>query len=139
MSPCSARVLWSVLALFSTATTTPIAFAAPLRNVVVIVADDLGMQLGCYGDTVAKTPNLDRRAAEGIRFQRGCCTTASCSAIRSVLVSGLYNHATGRSRADLPMPRRRCTSRRPAFDRRWRQTGASAAVSSIGDEFSDAK
>ena len=64
-------------------------------NVVLIVADDLGYQLGCYGDKVAKTPNLDQLAAEGIRFQQAYCTTASCSASRSVLLSGLYNHATG--------------------------------------------
>lgn len=69
--------------------------AAAHRNVVLIVADDLGFQLGCYGDSVAQTPNLDRLAAEGTRFKRAYCTTASCSASRSVLLSGLYNHATG--------------------------------------------
>ena len=71
------------------------ALAAPQRNVVIIVADDLGFQLGCYGDKVAKTPNVDRLAAQGVRFTRAYCTTASCSASRSVLMSGLYNHATG--------------------------------------------
>jgi len=69
--------------------------AAGNPNVVVIVADDLGFQLGCYGDKVAKTPNLDRLAAEGTRFTRAYCTTASCSASRSVILSGLHNHATG--------------------------------------------
>ena len=71
------------------------ATAAAPRNVVVIVADDLGYQLGCYGDKAAKTPHLDQLAAEGIRFQQAYCTTASCSASRSVLLTGLYNHATG--------------------------------------------
>ncbi len=65
------------------------------KNVVVIVMDDLGFQAGCYGNKVAKTPGIDRLAAEGIRFTRAGCTTASCSASRSVLMSGLYNHATG--------------------------------------------
>jgi N-sulfoglucosamine sulfohydrolase len=65
------------------------------RNVVLIVADDLGLQLGCYGDKLARTPNLDRLAASSTRFTRACCTTASCSASRSVLLTGLYNHATG--------------------------------------------
>ncbi len=64
-------------------------------NVVLIVADDLGYQLGCYGDKVARTPNLDRLAADGTRFTRAYCTTASCSASRSVLMTGLYNHAIG--------------------------------------------
>lgn len=65
------------------------------KNVVVIVADDLGWQLGCYGDKQAKTPNIDKLAAEGVRFTRAYCTTASCSASRSVLMTGLFNHATG--------------------------------------------
>lgn len=65
------------------------------RNVVVIVADDLGWQLGCYGDKQAKTPHIDKLAAEGVRFTRAYCTTASCSASRSVLMTGLFNHATG--------------------------------------------
>lgn len=69
--------------------------AKPLRNVVVVVADDMGLQAGCYGDPVAKTPNLDRLAAEGTLFTRAHCTTASCSASRSVILTGLYNHATG--------------------------------------------
>ncbi|MBI1346528.1 sulfatase-like hydrolase/transferase [bacterium] len=64
-------------------------------NVVIIVADDLGFQLGCYGDKLAKTPNIDALAAQGTRFTRAYCTTASCSASRSVILSGLYNHATG--------------------------------------------
>ena len=71
------------------------AWAASQRNVIVIVADDLGKQLGCYGDKLAKTPNVDRLAAQGVRFNRAYCTTASCSASRSVLMSGLHNHATG--------------------------------------------
>lgn len=68
--------------------------AAP-RNVVVIVADDLGRQLGCYGDGVARTPHFDRLAAEGTRFEWAFCTTSSCSPSRSVILSGLHNHASG--------------------------------------------
>lgn len=65
------------------------------KNVVVIVADDLGFQLGCYGDPVARTPGIDRLAAAGTRFTRAYCTTASCSASRSVLMTGQFNHTTG--------------------------------------------
>lgn len=64
-------------------------------NVVLFVVDDQGFQAGCYGDPLIKTPGLDRLAASGTRFTRGYCTTASCSASRSVLMTGLYNHATG--------------------------------------------
>ena len=65
------------------------------KNVVLIVADDLGHQIGCYGDTVAKTPSLDALAADGTLFTRAFCTTASCSPSRSVLLSGMHNHANG--------------------------------------------
>lgn len=69
--------------------------AVPRRNVLLIVADDLGFQIGAYGDKVTRTPGLDRLAATGVRFTRAHCTTASCSASRSVLMTGLHNHATG--------------------------------------------
>ena len=65
------------------------------RNVVLFVVDDQGFQAGCYGNKAIKTPSIDRLAAEGTRFTRAFCTTASCSASRSVLMTGLYNHATG--------------------------------------------
>jgi len=65
-------------------------------NVVLIVSDDHGRHtLGCYGNPVIKTPNLDALAAEGVRFTNAFCTTASCSASRSVILTGMYNHANG--------------------------------------------
>lgn len=65
------------------------------KNVVLFVVDDQGFQAGCYGNEAIRTPNIDRLAAEATRFSRAYCTTASCSASRSVLMTGLYNHATG--------------------------------------------
>ncbi len=65
-------------------------------NIVLIVGDDHGRgDLGCYGHAVIKTPNIDKLAAEGTRFTNAFCTTASCSPSRSVILSGLYNHANG--------------------------------------------
>jgi N-sulfoglucosamine sulfohydrolase len=65
-------------------------------NIVLIVADDHGTgDLGCYGNQAVKTPNLDYLASEGVRFNQAHCTSASCSASRSVILTGLYNHATG--------------------------------------------
>ena len=65
-------------------------------NVVLIVSDDHGLDaLGCYGNKVIKTPNLDKLAAEGTRFTHAFCTTASCSASRSVILTGMHNHSTG--------------------------------------------
>jgi N-sulfoglucosamine sulfohydrolase len=74
--------------------TTSGAQAAP-RNVVLFVTDDQGQDAGCYGNKVLQTPHLDRLAAEGTRFPHAFCTTASCSASRSVILTGLHNHANG--------------------------------------------
>lgn len=65
------------------------------KNVLLMIADDLGLHTGAYGDKTARTPNLDRLATEGVRFTNAFCTTASCSASRSVIHSGLHNHSNG--------------------------------------------
>lgn len=65
-------------------------------NIILIVADDHGTDaLGCYGNPVIKTPALDALANDGIRFTNAFCTTPSCSPSRSVILSGLHNHANG--------------------------------------------
>ena len=64
-------------------------------NVVLMVADDHGCDTGCYGNAAAATPNLDRLAADGVRFTNAFCTTASCAASRSVILTGVQNHANG--------------------------------------------
>src|SRR5262245_3490424 len=68
--------------------------AAP-RNVVMFVTDDQGQDAGCYGNSVIKTPHLDALAADATRFTHAYCTTASCSASRSVMLTGLFSHANG--------------------------------------------
>jgi N-sulfoglucosamine sulfohydrolase len=65
------------------------------KNVLLLIADDLGLHTGAYGDKTARTPHLDSLAREGVRFTHAFCTTASCSASRSVIHSGLHNHANG--------------------------------------------
>lgn len=65
------------------------------RNIVFFVTDDESPTLGCYGDAVAVSPAADALAADGTLFTHAYATTASCSASRSVLLSGLHNHATG--------------------------------------------
>ncbi|MCA8985736.1 MAG: sulfatase [Planctomycetaceae bacterium] len=81
-----------LIALITCCTNSP---AAEKRNVVLFVADDHGFQLGAYGDNIARSPGIDRLAAEGTKFTRAYCTTASCSASRSVIMSGMHNHAIG--------------------------------------------
>ncbi|MDX2442971.1 MAG: sulfatase [Bacteroidales bacterium] len=59
-------------------------------NILWIVADDLGTDLGCYGDPVVYTPNLDNLAANGIRYTNFYTVTAVCSPSRSALITGMY-------------------------------------------------
>jgi N-sulfoglucosamine sulfohydrolase len=77
---------------------TPAAFPAgpaqAARHIVVVVADDHGQDTGAYGHPVLRTPNLDALASDGVLFRHAYATTASCSASRSVILSGLHNHRT---------------------------------------------
>jgi N-sulfoglucosamine sulfohydrolase len=65
------------------------------RNVIFIITDDESPTLGCYGDPVAVTPAIDAIAKDGLIFRNAFATTASCSASRSVVMSGLHNHRNG--------------------------------------------
>ncbi|NOX55961.1 MAG: sulfatase-like hydrolase/transferase, partial [Planctomycetes bacterium] len=64
----------------------------PLRpNIVLIVADDLGWTgLGCYGSDFYETPNIDRLAAQGMRFVNGFANASNCAPSRASLMSGQY-------------------------------------------------
>jgi len=63
-------------------------------NILLVIADDQGLDAGCYGGVV-KTPNLDRLAAEGTLFTQGYASVSSCSPSRSVLYTGLFSHSNG--------------------------------------------
>ncbi|CAA6676295.1 MULTISPECIES: sulfatase [unclassified Lentimonas] len=70
--------------------------AAQKPNIILFVTDDHGMDaLGCYGNPVIQTPNMDKLAENGVRFTNAYCTSASCAASRSVILTGKYGHATG--------------------------------------------
>src|SRR5262245_6603676 len=65
-------------------------------NVVIILADDMGYgDLGVYGSTLNKTPNLDRLAAEGVRMTDFRVPSALCTPSRGALLTGLYPPRTG--------------------------------------------
>ena len=71
------------------------AFGAERKNVLFLIADDLGMQVGCYGDAVAKTPNIDALAKTGTRFTHGFASVSSCSPSRATLLTGMPTHQCG--------------------------------------------
>ncbi|MBO0796432.1 MAG: sulfatase-like hydrolase/transferase, partial [Ktedonobacteraceae bacterium] len=81
--------------LHNQAPLSPTKMAPPTRNVLLLIADDLGRQVGCYGSRVCETPHIDQLATEGTRFTRGFASTASCSGSRSTIYTGLHTHQNG--------------------------------------------
>ena len=60
-------------------------------NVILILADDLGYgDLGCFGQKLIKTPNIDRLSAEGMRFTQAYAGTTVCAPSRCTLMTGLH-------------------------------------------------
>ena len=64
-------------------------------NILLIVSEDNGPELGCYDEPFVQTPVLDRLAAEGTRFERAYVPQAGCSQSRAALLTGLYPHQNG--------------------------------------------
>ena len=84
------RATLAAIALIALIASSQTISAAP--NIVLIVADDLGVEgLGCYGGTSYKTPALDRLAREGLRFTHAYAQPL-CTNTRTQLMTGLYNH-----------------------------------------------
>ncbi len=90
----ASNVLALIFAIVCTLSAPATATAAE-RNVIFIITDDESPTLGCYGDKAAVTPAIDAIAADGLIFRNAFATTASCSASRSVVMSGLHNHRNG--------------------------------------------
>ncbi|MEZ5944131.1 MAG: arylsulfatase [Planctomycetaceae bacterium] len=74
-----------LFALVSTAS------AAQRPNIIVIMADDLGYgDVSCYGAEMVQTPNIDKLAAEGLKFTSGYCSASTCTPTRYSLLTGTY-------------------------------------------------
>ncbi len=77
-------------------------------NIVLIFAEDIGPDLGCYGLKCVSTPNVDRLAAEGILYRNAHTTAPVCSTSRSAIMTGMYQNAIGahqhRTAGKKPLP-----------------------------------
>lgn len=74
-------------------------------NIVFIIGDDISAEdIGCYGNTKIRTPNIDRMAREGMKFTNFYLTASSCSPSRTSILTGRYPHNTGAAELHTPLP-----------------------------------
>ena len=64
-------------------------------NIVWIIPDDMSANFSCYGETAISTPNVDRLAADGVKFTNAYVTAPVCSTCRSAFITGMYQTSTG--------------------------------------------
>ena len=80
-----------VLCVLGLLVPTPSTHASPQPNIILILVDDLGwMDLSCQGSRYYETPNLDRLAAQGMRFTNAYAACAVCSPTRAAVQTGRY-------------------------------------------------
>ena len=64
-------------------------------NILWISLEDTSPRFGCYGDSIARTPNIDHLAAGGTRFPNAFCTAGVCAPSRSAIITGMYQTSIG--------------------------------------------
>jgi len=96
--------LWFLACLGTACLTAPA--SQPARpNFIFIIADDMAWDdCGAFGNPKIRTPNIDRLAHEGMRFERAFVTASSCSPSRSSLITGRYPHSTDAEQLHWPLP-----------------------------------
>ena len=103
--PLLAVLQFAVLLGCMTVIPTVMADDAKLPNIIFVMADDLGYgDLGCYGQKLIKTPNLDQMAAEGMKFRQFYAGNTVCAPSRAVLMTGKHMghvHVRGNAGAEI--------------------------------------
>jgi N-sulfoglucosamine sulfohydrolase len=96
------------------------AAAAERPNFLWLTCEDISPYLGCYGVKEARTPHLDRLAAEGIRYTRAYANAPVCAVARSTLLTGMYSPTLGthHMRSDVQLP-----AAIPAYPKLFRAAG----------------
>ena len=95
----------------------PLALAAPASkterpNLLFLIADDHARSvMGCDGNRTAKTPNIDRLSAEGVRFARNYCNSPVCTPSRQCILTGQMPHSAGVTLLATPLSEDKPTSR----------------------------
>lgn len=97
-----------VVLLLSLLAAVPPVMAQPLAgrrpHVLIFVADDAGMDFGCYGRQGIRTPHIDRLAREGLRATQAFLTVPQCSPSRISILSGQYAHTVRAEDLHMPLP-----------------------------------
>lgn len=104
------RILGALLAVAALCISSFVAgdvFAAERPNILWITSEDHGPQMGCYGDSFATTPNVDRLAGKGLLYTRCWSNAPVCAPARTTLISGMYAPSMGgeHMRSMVPMPK----------------------------------
>jgi N-sulfoglucosamine sulfohydrolase len=96
---------FAALALLAAAVLGPDARAADRPNILVVLSDDHSApHAGCYGNKDIRTPNIDRLAAEGLRFDRAYVACPQCVPSRAAIMTGRSPVAIAMTRVSAPLP-----------------------------------
>ncbi|MFT5013351.1 MAG: N-sulfoglucosamine sulfohydrolase [Dinoroseobacter sp.] len=85
----------ALLAVFSSVLYSAQLIAAKRPNILLLMAEDLSPRIGAFGDTVARTPNIDELALGGIRYTSAFTTAGVCAPSRASIITGMYQQSIG--------------------------------------------
>ncbi|MDC0219000.1 sulfatase [Verrucomicrobia bacterium] len=104
------RLLINVLSSFFLVVTVYGDWTGSRPNIILIIADDMSWNdCGVYGNSKINTPNIDRLAKDGMRFDRAFLTISSCSPSRASIITGRYPHQTDAEQLHWPIPEHQIT------------------------------